>query len=131
MKKISGSSLTAIESGNKPAVYRAIYGFVLWLVSYLLFVVFLIWAYIPDEWLHQLGLTYWPQKYWAVAIPAYIVTGFLMVEFIFYPHLNVLLTPELSDSKIYTDEYACYTPGSGIAPVSDIFLVEVSQMIHM
>ena len=23
---------------------------------------FLIWAYVPDEWLHAVGLNYWPQK---------------------------------------------------------------------
>ena len=23
---------------------------------------FLIWAYVPDEWLHAAGLNYWPQK---------------------------------------------------------------------
>ena len=34
-------------------------------------VLFLLWAYLPESVLHAHGITYYPSKYWAVALPAW------------------------------------------------------------
>ncbi|KAK9811567.1 hypothetical protein WJX72_006033 [[Myrmecia] bisecta] len=49
-----------------------VYGFVGWTTSIVAYVAFLIWAYLPDQSLRALGITYHPDKYWAIALPAWV-----------------------------------------------------------
>ncbi|KAI8890759.1 PIG-P-domain-containing protein, partial [Backusella circina FSU 941] len=44
---------------NKTPSYEY-YGFVMYLISFVAFGIYLIWAYVPDEILHSLGITYYP-----------------------------------------------------------------------
>lgn len=48
------------------------------LLSYLLcllsmIVAWFVWAYVPNEWLAKLDITYYPDKYWAAVVPLYIL----------------------------------------------------------
>ena len=86
------------ESNPFPKPSRAIYGFVVYQVSYILIVVYLIWAYVPDEVLSNLGITYLPQKYWAIAIPTY-VPFFILCGILFYIGLNMTRVPQLDDPR--------------------------------
>lgn len=126
-KDLSGSG----EQKNTPAPHRAIYGFVLWLVSYAFLIIYIVWAFVSEEWLHVFGLTYWPQKYWAVAIPAYIFTGILLFSFMIYPSINLLITPPLNDLRTVRDENSMFSAGRGIAPITDIPLVEVCEKLYL
>lgn len=38
------------------------YGFVAWTSTYLLFVLFLLWAILPDEYILALGITWYPNR---------------------------------------------------------------------
>lgn len=49
------------------------YGFVLYLFSSLTFLMYLLWSYLPSPFLHYLGIYYYPNRWWALAIPAFIV----------------------------------------------------------
>ncbi|QUC17953.1 uncharacterized protein UV8b_02194 [Ustilaginoidea virens] len=49
------------------------YGFVLYLFSSLTFLMYLLWSYLPSPFLHALGIYYYPNRWWALAIPAFIV----------------------------------------------------------
>lgn len=126
----SNSAIGPAEQTNSPASYRAIYGFVLCQVSFVFLILYIIWAYVPEEWLHTFGLTYWPQKYWAVAIPAYIVTMIFLLAFVIYPATNFSITPRLSDLKTVTEESSSET-GEGIAPVTDIPLSRVCEKLYL
>jgi hypothetical protein len=39
------------------------YGFVAWAVTYLLFVLYFLWAILPDEWIVWLGVSWYPNRY--------------------------------------------------------------------
>jgi hypothetical protein len=54
--------------------------FVAWIASIVVFIVFLLWAFSPKYLLHGIGITYYPSRYYAIALPAYIIiTVFLIV----------------------------------------------------
>ncbi|NP_001380234.1 PIG-P domain-containing protein [Caenorhabditis elegans] len=59
--------------GPHPA--RGIYGFALYIVSWTLFVIYLIWAITPVPILYRLGITYIPSKLWALAIGIFFPTA--------------------------------------------------------
>ncbi|XP_064611590.1 phosphatidylinositol N-acetylglucosaminyltransferase subunit P-like [Liolophura sinensis] len=93
------------EHSPSPTPERAIYGFVLYLGAYLGLVVYLVWAYLPDSWLHAVGLTYWPQKYWGCGCAIYCCVLILLV-YIPLPGGNLLSTPDLTSSNSFTGERA-------------------------
>jgi phosphatidylinositol glycan class P protein len=49
------------------------YGFTLYLTSTLAFAIYLLWSYLPSPFLHQLGIYYYPNRWWSLAIPAWLV----------------------------------------------------------
>jgi hypothetical protein len=82
---------------NKTPSYEY-YGFVMYLISFVAFGIYLIWAYVPDEILHSLGITYYPNRYWALAMPVWIMT-FVWFVFISFMTINMMNTPSF-DSYI-------------------------------
>ena len=52
--------------GSLPKEANAeVYGFVGWIITLFAIVIFLIWAYIPNSFLLQMGISYYPDKWWA------------------------------------------------------------------
>nr|CAD7437640.1 unnamed protein product [Timema bartmani] len=117
------------EHTPAPTPSRSVYGFVLYLSSYSALSVYLVWAFVPDNILHSIGLTYWPQKYWAVAIPIHLCVALALFAFLIYPSINLIMTPPLHDVRTITDAHAINingknVPPGGIPPVSDIPISE-------
>ncbi|KAA3679030.1 phosphatidylinositol glycan, class P [Paragonimus westermani] len=56
-------------SNPGPLAERAMYGFIVYIVSYVCFGAYLVWAYLPHEWLHAIGITYLPHKVRCYALP--------------------------------------------------------------
>ncbi|KAI5844973.1 PIG-P-domain-containing protein [Morchella snyderi] len=56
------------------------YGFVLYLVSSLAFLIYIIWSYSPAPLLHAVGIHYYPSRWWSLAIPSFLV---MLVVYIF------------------------------------------------
>ena len=55
------------------------YGFVLYLASTLTFIGYLLWSYLPSAFLHAVGITYYPDRWWSLAIPSWIVVLLVFV----------------------------------------------------
>ncbi|KAJ9600089.1 hypothetical protein L9F63_009600 [Diploptera punctata] len=119
-----------------PTPSRAVYGFMLYLGCYSAFTLFFVWAVIPDSFLHSIGLTYWPQKYWAVAIPIYIGLAIALFAVVIYPAMNLSMIPPFDDLSTVTDQHALslegkLVPDGGIPPVSDIPISQVCRHLYM
>ncbi|RZF35114.1 hypothetical protein LSTR_LSTR009420 [Laodelphax striatellus] len=124
------------ENTPAPTPSRANYGFALYLGSWTAFGLYLIWSFVPESFLHNLGLTYWPQKYWAVAIPVHLLITLGLFAFCIYPAINMTLVPPMDDMRILTDKYSFEpTPvekcrRGGIPEVSDIPMSEVCRRLY-
>lgn len=118
-----------------PSPERAIYGFVLYLGSFICLVLYICWAFIPDPWLHSVGFTYYPQKYWAVALPAYVIVLVLLGYFTYIASVFIN-TPSLDSLSIVTDEYALSAddkplPQDAIPPLYDIHVSQVTRQLYL
>ncbi|KAI0141558.1 PIG-P-domain-containing protein [Xylariaceae sp. FL1272] len=82
------------------------YGFVLYLFSSLTFLVYLLWAYLPAPFLHALGIYYYPNRWWALAIPSFI-TMLLVYIYVALALLNTeVLTLPMTSIETIVDEAA-------------------------
>ncbi|KAJ7393570.1 hypothetical protein OS493_006555 [Desmophyllum pertusum] len=125
-------------SGHSPSPTpeRAIYGFVLYLGTYFGFGLYFIWACVPEEWLHSIGITYLPQRYWVLAGPIYLCVTFLFLV-VFYVAYNFTITLPLDSINTITDKHARYVdhetkpvPAGSVPPLHDIPLSQVSKVLY-
>lgn len=88
------------EHTPAPTPHRAIYGYAFYLLVITLFVFYLLWALLPTkEW----GLTYLPDKYFAVLLPMLVLVGLSFFAFFIYPAINMSLTADIDDMASVAD----------------------------
>ncbi|KAK6635989.1 hypothetical protein RUM43_009641 [Polyplax serrata] len=136
------------EHTPAPTPSRGVYGFALYLICLCGLVVYTVWAAVPDCVLHSLGISYYPQKYWAIALPVYCMMALAVFAFFIYPSMNLLLTPALDDMKVVTDSHAMFRECDknatllhcgggeesnvhGIPPASDIQISHVCKTLYL
>lgn len=75
------------------------------ILSVVFFLTYVAWAIIPDSVLISFGISYFPNKYWAVAFPLYfIMLGLFTVTG--YIALSMYYNPELSDLRLAEDRFS-------------------------
>ncbi|KAK0735039.1 PIG-P-domain-containing protein [Lasiosphaeria miniovina] len=82
------------------------YGFVLYLLSSLGFLIYLLWSYLPSPFLHALGIYYYPNRWWSLAIPSFLVVLFVYIYVALAAYNTEVLTLPLSSIETVVDDAA-------------------------
>ncbi|CAF3140669.1 unnamed protein product [Rotaria socialis] len=119
-----------------PRPERAIIGFFLYVTSIFAFVIYLLWAYLPNNWFENIGITYYPHKYWSIAIAIGVVT-FLISIVLGNCLVNSLSVPSLDSMKLIRDRHtrkrdlSKHSTTDAIPPVSDLDLSYVNRVLYL
>lgn len=80
------------------------YGFVLYLFSTLSFAIYLLWSYLPSPFLHGLGIYYYPNRWWSLAVPSFLVMTLCYIYIALAAYNVERLTLPLGDLGTVVDE---------------------------
>jgi hypothetical protein len=82
---------------------KSTFSIVAWISSICAYVCFIAWAVLPSKTLRYIGVTYYPSRYYAVALPAYVLVMFALCG-IAYIGLNLLKTLDPEDKRSAWDK---------------------------
>ncbi|RDW56615.1 hypothetical protein BP5796_13080 [Coleophoma crateriformis] len=82
------------------------YGFVLYLFSSLTFLMYLLWSYLPSPFLHALGIYYYPNRWWSLAIPSFLVMLIVYIYVALAAYNTGYLTLPLTSIETIIDDAA-------------------------
>lgn len=128
-------NFSPIKSSDKyPGV--DVYAFVGWIASICVYLVFLLWAFCPENILHEYGITYYPSRYYAIALPSYLIVVHFLAG-ISYIGINMMNTFEPEDIRTVMDSHtrrasSTFTklgPKDGIPEMGDIDWSAVSMLL--
>lgn len=125
----------SLGKDKKKSPTAEVYGFVMWVTSIIAFILFLIYAFVPVPILHSIHFTYYPDKYWACAIPAYACVTYMTAFFanILYIHWK---TPPLDSFHSIRDEYSInneieqQTNNDRLPPAADLPIEYINKLMY-
>lgn len=81
-----------------------LYGFFSWNLSAIVFIIYMIWAFVPNDVLNSFGIYYIPDKYYAIAIPLWFaVTIFTILQL--YVTICIYSTPSTESYETLQDRH--------------------------
>lgn len=69
-------------------------------------VMYLLWSYLPSPFLHQLGIHYYPNRWWSLAIPSFLVMTIVYIYGALASYNTGYLTLPMSSIENIVDEAA-------------------------
>ncbi|EEQ84562.1 phosphatidylinositol glycan, class P [Blastomyces dermatitidis ER-3] len=99
------TAITVPRASPKVPTYEY-YGFVLYLASSLAFLIYLLWSYLPSPFLHQLGIYYYPNRWWSLAIPSFLIVTIIYIYVALSAYNTGYLTLPMSSIENIVDEVA-------------------------
>jgi PIG-P len=69
-------------------------------------VLYLLWSYLPSPFLHAIGLHYYPNRWWSLAIPAFIVMLLIFIYVALLSYNVEYLTLPLESVECVVDDTA-------------------------
>lgn len=97
----------AIQHTPAPTSARGIYGFVFYLLFSTMFIFYVFWTFVPLTILEDtLGLTYLPDKYFAVIVPILVLVCVTLFAFLIYPSLGLIMTLDVDDPTTIRDRFS-------------------------
>ncbi|KAF1933520.1 PIG-P-domain-containing protein [Didymella exigua CBS 183.55] len=99
---------------NAPTVPRAspkvptyeYYGFAVYLGSSAAFLTYVLWASVPAPLLHQMGIAWYPDRWWALAVPCWLVALVVYIYVALASYNTRYLTLPLASCENLVDEAA-------------------------
>ncbi|KAL5795140.1 hypothetical protein ACOSP7_003734 [Xanthoceras sorbifolium] len=120
--KRRGATVSFVSPDDKPSSGfgpkpTEVYAFVGSITTVVATGLFLVWAYVPERCLHAIGISYYPSRYWALAVPAYAIVG-VVLALLFYIGLNFMSTPSSTCLNTMFDEFS-REPSSCVSEMED------------
>jgi len=103
--KSARTATTVPRASPKVPTYEY-YGFVLYLTSSLAFLGYVLWSYLPSPFLHQLGIYYYPNRWWSLAIPSFLVMSIVYIYVALASYNVGYLTLPMASVENVVDEAA-------------------------
>ncbi|KAL6720317.1 hypothetical protein ACLMJK_002238 [Lecanora helva] len=103
--KSARNATTVPRASPKVPTYEY-YGFVLYLLSSLAFLMYILWSYLPSPFLHQLGIYYYPNRWWSLAIPSFLVMTIIYIYVALASYNTGYLTLPLNSIENLVDDAA-------------------------
>lgn len=118
------------QAGSGGASSVEVYGFVGWITSAVAFIVYLVWAILPEKVLHAFGVTYYPSKLWALTIPVWII---LLVVYVYwmYESINMMTVQPMSSLYTIHDEKSKWAESLGMDSVVSSTEESIPPLIHI
>lgn len=103
--KAARTATTVPRAAPKVPTYEY-YGFVLYLSSSAGMAIYVLWSFLPSPFLHALGIDYYPNRWWSLAIPAQLVATLVYVYIALACYNTEVLTLPLTHPGCFVDDAA-------------------------